>query len=166
MTRSNSVVCILLAGVMSLWLGVASAKTVAASQWQTPLTNEAMKTTLAHYKGQVIWLDFWASWCGPCRASFPWLNKMQQRYAKKGLKVIAVNVDEDKEAAKKFLHHIPASFQVSFDPEGTAPALFDIQGMPTSVLIDRQGEIHLFHIGFHKAQEAKLESLIKKTLNL
>jgi thiol-disulfide isomerase/thioredoxin len=151
---------------MSLWVGVVSAKTVAASQWQTPLTNEAMTTTLAHYKGQVIWLDFWASWCGPCRASFPWLNKMQQRYGKKGLKVIAVNVDADREDAKKFLRQIPASFQVSFDPEGAAPALFDIQGMPTSVLIDRQGEIHLFHVGFHKAQEAEMESLIKKTLKL
>ncbi len=140
------------------------AKAVSTLQWQTPLQIENMKTTLSHYKGKVIWLDFWASWCLPCRASFPWLNQIQQRYQKQGLQIIAVNVDENTANAKQFLQQIPAGFQVCFDPDGKAPAAFNIQGMPTSVLIDRQGKIHLFHIGFHPDQEAELEALIKKTL--
>lgn len=151
--------------VMASWQSSVQARVISASQWQTPLVNESLKTTLSHYKGKVIWLDFWASWCSPCRASFPWLNNMQQRYASKGLKIIAVNVDENTGDAKQFLQQIPAKFQVFFDPDGKAPELFNIQGMPTSVMIDRNGKIRLFHIGFNEDTKDRMEDLLEQTLN-
>ncbi len=139
-------------------------KAISSSQWQIPLINEDLKTNLEKFKGKVIWLDFWASWCMPCRASFPWLNTMQKRYQAKGLQVIAINVDENTDDAKDFLQQVPAGFKVFFDPEGNAPAAFDIKGMPTSVVIDRSGNIHLFHIGFNENDKAELEKIIRKTL--
>ncbi len=146
--------------------GAAFAKSVTARQWRTELTNHGVKASLSQYKGQVVWLDFWASWCAPCRASFPWLNEMQRRYGPRGFKVIAINLDENSSDAEQFLKALPADFQVFFDPAGKAPEAFDIKGMPTSVLIDRQGNIHMFHVGFRKAQEAELERQIRQTLGL
>jgi cytochrome c biogenesis protein CcmG/thiol:disulfide interchange protein DsbE len=165
-STSNVLIKILLATLLlfALWQAEASAKTVSESQWETPLQNSEIKTTLSHYKGQVIWLDFWASWCVPCRNSFPWLNSLHDRYRSKGLNIIAVNVDENRQDADNFLQQLPARFKVYFDPDGQLPSSFNIQGMPTSVMIDRDGTIRLFHIGFNEDEKASMEALIEKAL--
>ena len=89
---------------------------------------------LAELRGQLVYLDFWASWCGPCRQSFPWMNRMQQRYGAAGLQIVAVNVDQDRAEAEAFLRKLPAAFTVAFDGGGDTPKRWGVRAMPTSVL--------------------------------
>jgi thiol-disulfide isomerase/thioredoxin len=113
-----------------------------------------LQQTLAEHRGQVVYLDFWASWCGPCRKSFPWMNEMQQKYRVQGLVIISVNLDADRTLAKEFLLENPANFLVIYDPQGDIAQQFNIQGMPSSLLIDKQGNVQQAHTGFftHKVK--------------
>lgn len=158
-----------LRGFAIFWLALGSsmsfAQSVTPSQWASPLNSATVHTQLSAYKGKVLWVDFWASWCPPCRVSFPWMNQIQRRYAQNGLQVIGINVDEDSGDARQFLQTHPASFQVYFDPKGDAPSRFNVQGMPTSYLIDRQGHIRMIHIGFKPEQKAELEQKIRQALS-
>ena len=109
----------------------------------------ALEQALEKHKGEVIYLDFWASWCGPCRKSFPWMNKIAAEYKQQGFSVISVNLDANKALATKFLEETPASFTVIYDPKGKIAKHFKIQGMPSSMLIGRDGEIKSRHTGFY-----------------
>ncbi len=117
-------------------------------------------------KGQVVYLDFWASWCAPCKKSFPWLNDIQEKYANQGFKVVAINLDKEPELAKRFLQHHPADFLIGYDPEGNIASQLKVQGMPSSFLIDRKGNIVSSHVGFKekniKSMEEKIENLLNK----
>lgn len=119
---------------------------------------------LTDFKGQVIYLDFWASWCIPCRKSFPWMNSMQQRFAKQGLKIIAVNLDQEPEKAREFLEKIPAKFTIAYDHEGRSATEYKVKGMPSSYLIDRNGKIVFSHIGFRNQEKHLMEEKIKQLL--
>lgn len=119
---------------------------------------------LAAFKGQVVLLDFWASWCGPCRKSFPWMNDMQAKYGPKGLRIVAINVDERREDADRFLAQVPARFQLGFDPQGATPGTFGVKGMPSSVLIGANGFIEHLHSGFRDEDAQQLEQRIASAL--
>ncbi len=108
----------------------------------------ALEQALEEHKGEVVYLDFWASWCGPCRKSFPWMNKIEAEYKDQGFSVISVNLDANKNLATKFLSEMPASFRVIYDPKGKIAKHFKIQGMPSSMLIGRDGKIKSRHTGF------------------
>jgi thiol-disulfide isomerase/thioredoxin len=112
----------------------------------------------------VVYVDFWASWCKPCKQSFPFLNDLQQRYRKNGLVVLAINLDKDPEQARQFLQHIPARFTVAFDQQGVTAQSFHVQGMPSSYLIDRKGNIRARHIGFREEDKDKLEQAVASLL--
>ncbi len=99
-------------------------------------------------KGRVILLDFWASWCGPCKSSFPVMEELNKKYASQGLTIIAVSVDEKKENMDRFLNSAKVSFTVVRDARHKLVAAADIKAMPTSLLIDRSGKIHMIHVGF------------------
>jgi cytochrome c biogenesis protein CcmG/thiol:disulfide interchange protein DsbE len=103
---------------------------------------------LTAFKGQVVYLDFWASWCAPCRESFPWMNRLQRELGSDGLVVIAVNVDRERADAERFLREHPAQFRIVYDPDGLLPEKFGVRGMPTSFLIDRDGRVQSRHEGF------------------
>jgi cytochrome c biogenesis protein CcmG, thiol:disulfide interchange protein DsbE len=103
---------------------------------------------LAAFKGQVVYLDFWASWCAPCRESFPWMNRLQGELGHDGLVVIAVDVDRERAEADRFLREHPAQFRIVYDPDGVLPEKFGVRGMPTSFLIDRNGHVQSRHEGF------------------
>ncbi|MEY4883901.1 MAG: hypothetical protein RIS34_1755 [Pseudomonadota bacterium] len=135
-----------------------------APDFDLPGPQSAVK--LSDYKGKVVYLDFWASWCGPCKQSFPWMNDMQSRYSSKGLNLVAVNVDQKPEDAKAFLNDNAAKFVVAFDPAGKTPRAYAIKGMPTSVLIGADGKILMVHSGFKEEQRGELERAIKTALNL
>lgn len=120
--------------------------------------------SLADLAGRVVYLDFWASWCGPCRQSFPWMNEMQAKYGARGLRVVAVNVDAQQGEAESFLARIPAQFTVLFDPKGQTPALYRLQGMPTSFLIGPDGKVMLVHQSFHDSDRPALEARIEAML--
>lgn len=119
---------------------------------------------LNDYKGKLVYLDFWASWCIPCRKSFPWMNEMNKKYKNKGLEVIAVNLDKDSQLVSKFLNKYPALFKVAYDPSGNSAEQFHVKGMPTSFLISRQGKLLIVHMGFRKEDAAKLENAIQSNL--
>jgi cytochrome c biogenesis protein CcmG/thiol:disulfide interchange protein DsbE len=119
---------------------------------------------LAAYQGRVVYVDFWASWCVPCKQSFPWMNAMHRQYGKDGLVVIAVNMDQMREDADAFLKKYPAEFKVHFDPEGRLAPRFKVRGMPTSALLGRDGEVLLVHEGFKSKDAASLEQAIKQAL--
>jgi cytochrome c biogenesis protein CcmG/thiol:disulfide interchange protein DsbE len=103
---------------------------------------------LTAFKGQVVYLDFWASWCAPCRESFPWMNRLQRELGHDGLVVIAVNVDRVRADAERFLRAHPAQFRILYDPDGLLPEKFGVRGMPTSFLIGRDGRVQSRHEGF------------------
>ena len=117
---------------------------------------------LSAYKGKVVMVDFWASWCQPCRKSFTWMNKMQSLYGSEGFIVIAINLDESRTKADKFLQQIPANFDVAFDPQGNTAEAYKIKAMPSSYLIDKNGNVVHANLGFRSNDEDKLETKIKK----
>ena len=127
-------------------------------------TTTALK--LSDYKGRLVYLDFWASWCGPCKQSFPWMNDMQARYGERGLRIVGVNLDKKLEDAKTFLTRTPARFDVVFDVEGKTPAAYGVKVMPTSFLIAPNGKVLAIHGGFREEDRDKLERDIKQLLDI
>mgnify|MGYP005830844415 CR=1 FL=1 len=111
-------------------------------------TKAVFAELLASHKGKIIYLDFWASWCSPCRRSFPWLNDLTEEYSKDKFVVLSVNVDNEREFAEAFLKETPAKFDIFYDPKGTIARQYKIKGMPSSYIIDREGNILSSHVGF------------------
>lgn len=128
------------------------------------LPGPAGAVRLEQYQGKLVYLDFWASWCGPCRHSFPWMNEMQAKYGAQGLQVVGINVDAKTDDARSFLANTPARFVVAFDPAGAAPRQYGIKGMPSSVLIGPDGKVLFEHSGFREGDRAELESRIRAAL--
>jgi cytochrome c biogenesis protein CcmG, thiol:disulfide interchange protein DsbE len=120
---------------------------------------------LGAYKGKVVYLDFWASWCAPCRVSFPWMNEIQQTYGNRGLVVIGVNVDRDRGPADEFLQANYPQFKIVYDPNGKIASKYDFKDMPTSFLIGRDGKIRYMHSGFLLKQNGKYIADINMLLN-
>lgn len=135
----------------------ATGLSVAAAADSEPLNLE-------QYRGQVVVLDFWASWCGPCRKSFPWLNQMQAKYADQGLVIIGINVDAERDAANRFLQKYPSQFRIVYDPDGGFASQYEIVGMPSSVILDRQGKVVNSHQGFREKKREHYENIIKQYL--
>lgn len=129
------------------------------------LAGDNGKVSLSSFKNKVVYVDFWASWCKPCRKSFPFMNEMQARYGKQGLEVIGINLDSDTSAAAQFLAKLPANFTLAYDPEGKTPQTYGLKVMPTSFLVDRSGQLVYVHKGFKENQQQELEKLIVATLN-
>src|SRR6201987_1156908 len=109
--------------------------------------------SLAQYKGQVVMLNFWASWCGPCRQEMPLLEDIYKKYSKMGFTLIGVNVEPDSKAAEGFLKQTPVSFPVIYDKDSTVSKAYDVSGMPSTVIIDRKGNIRVLHRGYKPGDE-------------
>lgn len=124
-----------------------------------PSLSNAGALDVAQYKGKVVYVDFWASWCVPCRKSFPWLNEMAKKHAD-DLVVVGVNVDNERAAAMKFLEKYPAHFPLVFDPEGKVAAEYHLEGMPSAVILDRNGKVVHRHVGFREEKLAEYEKFI------
>lgn len=114
--------------------------------------------------GKVTYVDFWASWCIPCRASFPWLDGLYQKYQGKGFRVIGVNKDQDPAEIERFLQRYPVSFALATDPQDSLAKSLRVKVMPTAYLVDRQGTIRSVHRGFRSEDKAKLENEILSAL--
>ena len=130
-----------------------------------PAPAGAAGLNLAAYKGKVVYLDFWASWCNPCRQSFPWMNDLQQTYGPQGLVVIAVNVDHERDAAQQFLQRYGAQFKIVYDPDGHIASTYNFRDMPTSYLIGRDGTVHYVHAGFYPDKEGSYVSDLQTLLD-
>ena len=159
------------------YLAIAAAFAITACDveagWKTGTTLPSLDKyelvgTIPATAGKVILIDFWASWCAPCKASFPILNELHKRYGDKGLIIVAINVDEQDSAMTKFLAAHPAAFTVVHDARHALAQAAEPQSMPSSFIIDRAGVIRFAHSGFHgaktaKAYEEEIESLLKET---
>jgi len=119
---------------------------------------------LENYKGKVVYVDFWASWCTPCRESFPFLQALTLKHGD-SLVVTAINVDKSRTDADSFLEQFDVDFNIVYDPEAKLAQSFDVQGMPTSFLYSREGELLGSHVGFKKKDIASLEQAIADEIN-
>lgn len=120
---------------------------------------------LSTLKGRVVYLDFWASWCAPCRQSFPWMQHLQDTYGAHGLVIIAVDVDLKRHDAERFLASFHPTFAVKFDPQGELAAAYKVQGMPSAFVIDRHGVVRFTHIGFRPVDRALYEAQLQQVLS-
>ena len=132
-----------------------------------PAANFTLKSAsgenirLSEYRGQVVLLNFWASWCGPCRQEMPKLDELHQKYASLGFTVFGVNVEQDRASADKVLRDIPVSFPVLFDDRNQVSELYDVDAMPVTVLVDRNGEIRFVHKGYKPGYEDHYEQQVR-----
>lgn len=116
--------------------------------------------SLSQFRGKVVYLDFWASWCGPCRRSLPLLNGLRQELKRSGFEVVAVNLDENINEAKRFLRQFPVNYPVLLDPKGKVANRYGLPGMPTSYLIDKKGKVRAVHLGFKKKDINKIKKQV------
>jgi len=127
-------------------------------------TSAETSFDLAQYRGKVVVLDFWASWCVPCRRSFPWMNAMHEKYGDDGLVIIGVNVDADPSEAASFLAEFPPAFEILYDTGGELARQYEVVAMPSSYVFDRDGELVTRHLGFKVKRQDEYESLLQESL--
>jgi thiol-disulfide isomerase/thioredoxin len=128
------------------------------------LESDKIPLDLQKYRGKVIYLDFWATWCPPCKKSMPFLNALRNELFDQGFEVIAINVDEDSEDARLLLQQYPVDYAIAMDPSGKCPTQYDVKAMPSAYLIDRQGTIRHIHLGFRKNDEQEIRKRIIQLL--
>jgi cytochrome c biogenesis protein CcmG/thiol:disulfide interchange protein DsbE len=146
-----------LAGLLLLLAAVPFSGTNAADEPGKSLNLDA-------HRGKVVLVDFWASWCVPCRQSFPWLNAMQDKYAARGLVVIGVNVDRERADAERFLKDVPARFDIVYDAAGELATHYEVPGMPSTYVFGPDGKLLNKHIGFRNASRDEREAELQKLL--
>ena len=149
--------------------GLALSSTSSFAAWQEKailpdLATFALEGTLPKTKGKVLYLDFWASWCAPCKASFPILSGWHKEFSNRGFLVLGVNVDEEARAMESFLAKNAVGFPVVRDASQKLVAAADVKTMPTSFLVDRQGVIRVVHSGFREKDAAVLRARILELL--
>lgn len=125
---------------------------------------DAATLNLDTYQGKVVVVDFWASWCVPCRRSFPWMNEMQSKYGDDGLVIVGVNMDAESSEAQSFLDQYPPDFNIVYDPAGNLAREFDVIAMPSSYVFDREGNQVARHLGFKVKEQNEYEALLVETL--
>jgi cytochrome c biogenesis protein CcmG/thiol:disulfide interchange protein DsbE len=130
----------------------------------TAARADAPAFDLTQYQGKLVYLDFWASWCKPCRQSFPWMDAMQKKYGADGLVIVAVDEDEQPVDGRKFLAEVPVGFTVIGDPQGALAERYALIGMPSSFLIGRDGQVLQKHQGFFDDSPAAFEAEIRAAL--
>ncbi len=160
--------------LLGVWVGMAlmASSALLASEPGSPAANFTLKSAegenirLSEYRGQVIMLNFWASWCGPCRQEFPHLDALHKKYSDLGFSVFGVNVEQDRAQADKVLREIPVSFPILFDDQNKVSKLYGIDAMPMTVLVDRNGITRFIHRGykpgFEKAYDKEVRVLVKE----
>jgi peroxiredoxin len=115
--------------------------------------RSGQSVSLAQFKGQVVMLNFWASWCGPCRQEMPLLESIYKKYNRLGFTLIGVNVEPDSNAANDWLKQTPVSFPILYDKESRVSKMYDVAGMPSTVIIDRAGKVRMLHRGYKPGDE-------------
>lgn len=119
----------------------------------TLASRAGQEVSLSQYKGQVVMLNFWASWCGPCRQEMPLLESIYKKYNRMGFTMLGVNVEPDSKTANEWLKATPVSFPILYDPDSKVSKLYDVAGMPSTVIIDRSGKVRVLHRGYKPGDE-------------
>jgi cytochrome c biogenesis protein CcmG/thiol:disulfide interchange protein DsbE len=163
--RLGATVLVALGAVASASPASALATGDAAPACAASLLDGGGKLSLADYRGSVVYLDFWASWCGPCRESFPFMNELQRDLAGKGLRIIAISVDKTAAEARRFLDRYPAQFTVALDTAAACPTAYRLEGMPSSFVIDRTGTVRAVHAGFRDKDRSEIRRQLQEALD-
>jgi peroxiredoxin len=127
----------------------------------TLATRDGGRVRLADLKGQVVMINFWASWCGPCRQEMPLLSQLHSKYEPLGFTMLGVNVEPDSSAAIAWLQGMQVTFPIAFDTRSDVAGRFGVEGMPSSVLVDRQGQVRYVHRGYKPGDEARYADMIR-----
>jgi peroxiredoxin len=127
----------------------------------TLAARDGGKLSLADLKGQVVMINFWATWCGPCRQEMPLLAQLHDKYEPLGFTMLGVNVEPDSAAAVAWLKSVPVTFPILFDTDSAVAGSFGVEGMPSSVLVDRNGQVRYIHRGYKPGDEAKYADMIR-----
>lgn len=166
----NSFTGLALAVFVLLALTVSTASEASAPVKNQPASDFTLKSRdgdnrrLSEERGNIVIVNFWASWCGPCREELPAFEEMYQEYADLGVTILGVNVDDDSRKADVLLNDIDITFPVLYDPNGEVSELYDVSAMPTTVMIDRDGNTRLIHKGYKSGDEKSYEKAIKLLL--
>ncbi len=154
-----------LAVLLVLLVSATSAGLVQAPDF-TLKSDNGENLKLSELRGEVVLINFWASWCGPCRQEMPLLSELHDKYRDMGFTVLGVNVEENSSAARKLLKDMPVSFPVLFDSDSSVSRKYDVVAMPSTVLVDRDGNVRYLHKGYKPGEEniylEKVRSLIRE----
>ena len=120
--------------------------------------------SLEDFEGDVVMINFWATWCGPCRKEMPHLEALHQRYKDLGFTLLGVNVEDDERGALKYLEETPVSFEILFDPGNRVSEMYDVVAMPSTVMVDREGNMRYIHHGYQSGYENEYQSQIRELL--
>lgn len=127
-------------------------------------SREGKNIKLSELRGQVVMINFWASWCGPCRQEMPLLEGLYKKYSKLGFTILGVNVEQDSSKAKAYLRDISVSFPILYDTKNTVSKAYKISAMPSTVMVDRDGNLRYLHHGYKPGYENEYASQIKSLL--
>ncbi len=141
-----------LAGVMAASVSLAGDGAGRAADFRLDARG-GKQLALNELKGQVVMINFWATWCGPCRQEMPLLEQMHKKYQPMGFTLVGINVEEDSSGAEAWLQKTPVTFPILFDRENRVSKLYNVSGMPSSVLIDRKGNVRYLHRGYKAGDE-------------
>ena len=151
--------------IMLIVMTVAPSSAQAADQFASTATIDSILNHSIVLKDKVVYVDFWASWCTPCRHSFPRMKELADKYAARGFQIVTVNLDKKHADAEKFLRETQTAFQVVFDSTGSVAKLFKVDAMPTSFLYGRDGQLQSRFRGFKDDEFETLDSTINSLVN-
>lgn len=146
---------------MSVSLGAGAAEVSGEAKDFTLKSRDGVNIKLSELRGEVVMINFWASWCGPCRQEMPLLDALYKKYKDYGFTLLGINVDENNEAAIKLLSQIPVSFPILFDPQSSVTELYDVDAMPSTILVDRDGKMRFLHRGYKPGYEKHYDDQVK-----
>jgi thiol-disulfide isomerase/thioredoxin len=127
-------------------------------------SRDGKAVALADLKGQVVLINFWATWCGPCRKEMPLLEQIQKKYAPLGFTMVGINVEEDTSLMDRFLKDVPVSFPILLDPANGVSKLYNVSAMPSTVIVDRKGNVRFIHQGYQPGDEGKYQDMIRQLI--
>lgn len=153
------------AGAIAICLTLSHSSVFASTSELAPdftlKSKDSGNMRLSEQRGNIVMVNFWASWCGPCREELPEMEAIYQEYRDLGFEILAVNVDDHPDKADVLLDDIEVTFPVLYDTDGKVSQLYDVNAMPTTVIIDRDGNQRLLHLGYRRGDEVKYEKAIK-----
>lgn len=130
-----------------------------------PAFAQSSQFDISNYKGKVVYLDFWASWCGPCKQSFPYMASLRQQYAKQGFTVVTINLDKNRAQADAFLNKVGVNLPVTYDAGGALAKQYRVSDMPTSIVFDRNGKVRFTHKGFFPNKTKEYSAHVAQIVN-
>ena len=159
--------CVVVVGSLLMLLAAESVNAVGLKERAPDFTLknlEGSNLRLEEYRGQVVLINFWASWCGPCRQEMPLLDRLHHRYEDTGFAVLGVNVEGEIEPAQDIVDKTNVTFPILIDDGQKVSEMYDLQAMPSTVVVDRDGLIRYIHLGYKPGDEAKYVEVVKQLI--